>query len=123
MTMIQGTNAHMSDRQFQAWVNLLYQHHNAEQLARRLRLRLAGELGFDLRRPSDIKVGDTIRPSLYGSWHEVVRIERGHPEEGPAAYTRFYFEPGECLPWIVYDETENDPGLRGVVVAMPQEPF
>lgn len=122
MTMIQGTDAHMPDRQFQAWVNLLYQHHNAEQLARRLRLRLAGELGFDLRRPADIRVGDRIRPSLYGSWHEVTGIDRFKPDEGPARW-RFYFEPGECKPWDVYDETEDDPGLRGVVVAMPQEPF
>ena len=121
MTMIQGTDAHMSDRQFTAWVNLLYQHHNAEQLARRLRLRLAGELGFDVRRPVDIKVGDRIRPSLYGSWHEVVAIERSWPDEGPRC-TRFHFDPDECKPWDVYDETEDDPGLRGVVVAMPQEP-
>lgn len=123
MTMIQGTDTHMSDRQFQAWVNILYQQHEAEQQAHRLRLRLAGELGFDVRRPGDVKVGDTIRPSLYGGWYEVTAIKRYWPEEGPSYWT-FHFAEGECPPWDVYDETEDDPSLRGVVVAMPtEEPF
>jgi hypothetical protein len=119
------TDNRTSDRQYQALLHILEGHHKAEDHQRRLRLRLAHEIGFDAKHPNDVKVGDRIRVKAAFSWFEVERIDRY--EEDGRVYRRFHF-PGQEGYWEVEIPSEAWPCEEPpyIAVLLPEldgEPF
>ena len=126
MTAYARPHDDMSARTFQAWVNILKRHRDMEYEARSLRLRVAHEVGFDVRPPAEVKPGDRIRPSIHGGWYEVRDRFRHQPEDPSVVpYWRFWFDPAERAHWDVADVSEDNPVSALVVVAIPDdgEPF
>lgn len=114
----------LGDRGVAAMVAIMERLRTAEHEARSTRLRLAHELGFDARHPSEVKVGDTIRtPS--GQWFEVCSLRYVNPENGTAPFWRFNFADAEGA-YEIDDWSDDAPiSPRSVLVALPegQEPF
>lgn len=118
------TNHHYSARDMQAWLHILEGHHKAEDHQRRLRLRLAHELGFDAKHPAAIEKGDRIRVTASWTWHEVESIEPY--EEDGRTYRRFHFPDAEGY-WEVEVPSDEwpEPEPPYIAVALPEngEPF
>lgn len=122
---MQGLISHpdrpLNDRSMRAFVAILERLREDEARARTTRLRLASELGFDARHPSDVKVGDVIRvPS--GNWFQVVEKGRySYIDPSVTPYWKFTFADGEGS-YEIDDWSEDAPiSPHSVLVASPDE--
>lgn len=118
MTLIDHPDRPLSRRDIGAWIAILERLRRAEAEARATRLRIAHELGFDARHPSEVKAGDTIR--VNDAWYEVVSRTKVNPETGMPSYWHFYFGEGEG--YYDVDDWSDDAPISpvSVIVAVPE---
>ena len=64
----------LSDRDFRAWTAILDRLARQAEDAEQARVALAYELGFDSRRPKDVKKGDRVRHYRDGNYYEVATV-------------------------------------------------
>jgi hypothetical protein len=136
MSLTDRPDVRLSNRDIGRWVNILNGLVEDEQRIRNRRRSIAHELGFDVKHPLDVKVGDTIRTGG-GDWYEVCSVrtvdEYGNTvvddNEGYCGrhrLRRFSFGDANGAYSVELDSEEYPIMPNSVIVAVPEdseEPF
>jgi hypothetical protein len=104
----------LSDRDFRAWTAILDRLARQAEAAVEAQQAVAYELGFDSRRPKDVKPGDRVRHYRDGNYYEVLTVSQVivDPETDQVDYVITFVDAVTAM---------AGPDFDRVIVAMPDE--